>query len=97
MPEYVEPAVRELCEKESDEMVDLLLGVSGDRMEFARNVQRLDSRIQNPEQVGRKSLRVSVPIDSVSGVCGLDGTKSIEVDEPDVRTHTESGEGQGNS
>lgn len=85
MPEYVEPAVRDLCEQESDEMVDLLLGVSGDRASFARNLQRLDSQIETPEQIGRASLRASVPVDSINRICELDGAKSIELDARDVK------------
>lgn len=97
MPEYVEPAVRDLCEQESDEMVDLLLGVSGDRGELARDIQRLDSQIESPERVGRASLRASVPVDSINRLCELDGTKSIELDARDVKTHTSRGDDQGNS
>lgn len=96
MPEYVEPAVRDLCGRESDEVVDLLVGVSGDRTELARDIQRLDSRIESLEQIGRASLRVSVPISSINRICDLEGAKSIEMDERDVKTHTSSGGDSGN-
>lgn len=97
MPEYVEPAVRDLCEQESGEMVDLLLGVSGDRRELARDLQRLDPQIESPERIGRASLRASVPVESIDRICELDGAKSIELDARDVETHASSGDDQGNS
>lgn len=96
MPEYVEPAVRDLCERDSENIIDILLGVSGDRKEFAENIQQLDSRIEKPEQVGRTSLRVSTPIEIIDTICEMDETKSIEVDEQDVETYTKFSGDQGN-
>lgn len=97
MPEYVEPAIRDLRDRDSEGTEDVLLGVSGDREEYIRRLRTLDAGIENLEKVGRASLRVSVATSAVDAICTLEGTRTIELDRSDVRTYAPSGDGQGNS
>lgn len=97
MPEYVEPAVRELRDQESEGIEDILLGVSGDRDEYIQRLRSIDAEIEDLEKVGRASIRFSAPAPAISAICALEGTKSIELDRSDVETYTPSGDDQGNS
>jgi hypothetical protein len=96
MPEYVEPAVRELRDQESEGIEDILLGVSGDRGEYIQRLRSIDAGIEGLEKVGRASIRISAPASAVSAICALEGTKSIELDRSDVETYTPSEDDRGN-
>jgi|GEM_PF-2043993 len=90
MPEYVDAAVKSLRESSSDGEVTLLLGVSGDRDEFAARVEQHDATVNTT--LGRATLRVTAPESAIDALCELEGLKSIEVEREDVRTLDEENE-----
>lgn len=84
MPEYVDPDVEALRDSDSDDEVTLLLGVSGDREEFAARVEQFGATVE--AEIGRATLRVTAPESAVDALCDLDGLTSIEREREDVRT-----------
>ncbi|WP_018258732.1 hypothetical protein [Halomicrobium katesii] len=87
MPEYIDAGVAELRDSESDDEVTLLVGVSGDRDEFATRVEECAGTVT--AQIGQATLRVTAPESAVDALCELDGLKSIEIERDDVRTLSE--------
>lgn len=87
MPEYIDTAVTALRDSESSDEVTLLLGVSGDRDEFATRVEALDATVT--AQLGRATLRVVARESAVDALCELEELKSIELERDDVRTLAE--------
>lgn len=83
MPEYIDPAVSELRESNSDTEVTLLLGVSGEQDEFAEQVEATGATVETT--LGRATLRVTAPESAVDELCELSGLKSIEIERDDVR------------
>lgn len=83
MPEYIDAEVRALRDSNSEEEITLLLGVSGDRDEFAEQVTRHGVTVE--ATLGRATLRVTAPKSAVDELCELDGLKSIEIERDDVR------------
>ena len=86
MVEYIEHAVEDLRETGSQEEVELLLGVSGDRDAFVERVSELGATVEGKR--GRATLQVSTPKAAVDAICRLDGLKSAELNSNDVRTHS---------
>lgn len=84
MPEYVDPDIEALRDSDSDDEVTLLLGVSGDREEFAARVERHGAAVE--AEIGRATLRVTAPESAVDVLCEFEGLKSIELEREDVRT-----------
>lgn len=84
MPEYIDADVRKLRDSDGDAKITLLLGVSGDRDEFASRVKQVGATVK--ATLGRATLRVSAPQSVVDDLCKLDGLKSIEIERDDVRT-----------
>ena len=84
MPEYIDAEIRALRDSSSDDEITLLLGVSGDRDEFASWVEQLGATVN--ASLGRATLRVTAPQSAIDGLCELDGLKSIEIEREDVRT-----------
>lgn len=84
MPEYIDADVRTLRGSKSDDETTLLLGVSGDRDEFATRVEDIGGTVN--AKLGRATLRVTAPESVVDDLCELDGLKSIELEREDVRT-----------
>lgn len=84
MPEYIDPAVSDLRDSERAESVTVLLGVAGDRDEFATRVEQLDVTVD--AALGRATLRVTAPESAVDALCELTGLQSIELEREDVRT-----------
>lgn len=84
MPEYVDAEVEALRSSDSNDKVALLLGVSGDREEFATRVEQSGATVE--AEIGRATLRVTAPESIVDILCELDGLKSIELERDDVRT-----------
>jgi len=83
MPEYIDAGITELRDSEGDDEVTLLLGVSGDRDEFATRVEACGATVT--AQIGRATLRVTAPESAVDTLCELDGLKSIEIERDDAR------------
>lgn len=90
MPEYIDADVRALRDSERDDEVTLLLGVSGDRDEFADRVERCGGTVES--SLGRATLRVTATEAVVDELCDLDGLKSVELEREDVRTLDEGNE-----
>lgn len=84
MPEFIDSDVKALRDSDSDDTVTLLLGVSGDRDEFAARVEEFGGNVD--AHLGRATLRVTVRQSLVGDLCDLDGLKSIELERDDVRT-----------
>lgn len=83
MPEYIDAGVTALRDSSSDEETMLLLGVSGDRDEFATRVEQAGATVN--ATLGRATLRVTAPQSAIDDLCELDGLKSIEIERDDVR------------
>jgi len=84
MPEYIDADVTTLRDSSSDEETTLLLGVSGDRDEFATRVEQVGATVN--AALGQATLRVIAPQSTIDDICELDGLKSIEIEREDVRT-----------
>jgi len=91
MPEYIDAEVKVLRDSTSDDETTLLLGVSGDRDEFARRVEEIGATVD--ATLGQATLRVTTPESAIDRLCELEGLKSIEIERDDVRT-LEEGNGQ---
>lgn len=84
MPEYIDTAVTRLRDSSSNVETTLLIGVSGDRDEVAARIEESGGIVN--AQLGRATLRVTVPESIIDDLCELDGLKSIEIEREDVRT-----------
>lgn len=84
MPEYVDAEVARLRDNPSDDSVTLLLGVSGDRDEFATRVEAVGATVE--AELGRATLRVTASQTAIDELCELEGLRSIEIEREDVRT-----------
>jgi len=91
MPEYIDAEIRTLRDSSSDDEITILLGVSGDRDEFARRVEGIGATVE--ATLGQATLRVTTPESVIDQLCELEGLKSIEIEREDVRTLDE-GNGQ---
>jgi hypothetical protein len=87
MPEYIDAEIRALRDSSSDDEITLLLGVSGDRDEFANRAEQVGATVN--ATLGRATLRVTAPQSTIDDICELDGLKSIESEREDVRTLNE--------
>lgn len=83
MPEYIDPDVRDLRDSNSEEEITLLLGVSGDRDEFAKRVERHDATVEG--KIGHATVRVTGPKSVIDALGELEGLKSIEIDRDDIQ------------
>lgn len=91
MPEYIDAEVRRIRDSSRDETITLLLGVSGDRDEFATRVEEVGATVET--KLGQATLRVSAPERAIDEICDLKNLKSIEIEREDVRT-LDKGNGQ---
>ncbi|QHS17948.1 hypothetical protein GWK26_12750 [haloarchaeon 3A1-DGR] len=83
MPEFIEPAVRDLRGSSSDESVALLVScIDGGRDEVAAEIDGLGA--DTVTEIGDVSLRVEAPERIVDSICNLDTVVSVELDSDDV-------------
>lgn len=83
MPEYIDPAVEELRDSNSEDRVTLLVGVSGDRDDLRERLSEHGVIVE--DSLGQATLRVGAAKSLVATLCDLDGVKSIELERDDVR------------
>lgn len=84
MPEYIDAEVTTLRDSTSDDEITLLLGVSGDRDEFASRVEAVGATVD--AKLGQATLRVTTLKSAIGQLCELERLKSIEIEREDVRT-----------
>lgn len=83
MPEYIDPAVEELRDSDSQDRVTLLVGVSGDRDDVQKRLSEHGVIVE--DSLGQATLRVRAAKSSVAVLYDLEGVKSIELERDDVR------------
>lgn len=88
MARYIEHSVRNLRESTAETQVNLLLGVDGEMDALGSRVREIGGTVH--DQIGHATLEVSLPENRVDDLCDLDGLKSVELDETDVRSHAGS-------
>lgn len=91
MPEYIDAEITRIRGSSSDDIITLLLGVSGDRDQFANHVEEVGATVE--AKLGQATLRVSAPKNVIDDLCELENLKSIEIEREDVRT-LDQGNGQ---
>lgn len=90
MPEYIEAEIERLRDSTSDDEITVLLGISGDRDEFASRVVDVGARVE--AKIGQATLRVSASESLIDDLCQLEGLKSMEIEREDVRMLDEENE-----
>jgi hypothetical protein len=83
MAEFIEGSVRALFGSTETDPIQLLVGSRDNREELEAEISELGGVVQ--EEIGRTTLRVSIPEQSVEELCTLPNVDSVEMDANDVR------------
>lgn len=94
MASYIEHSVLDLRDSTAATQVELLLGVEGEMDSLEHRVRELGGTVH--DRIGHATVEVSLPENRIDEICEFDGVKSVELDETDVRSHTD-GVDTGNS
>jgi hypothetical protein len=90
MPEYIDAEIEGLRDSTSDDEITVLLGISGDRDEFASRV--VDEGGSVEARLGQATLLVSASESAIDDLCELQDLKSLEIERDDVRMLDEGDE-----
>lgn len=82
MPEFIEQEVADLRESSSHEETTVLVGCEGDRDELGQSIREISGQVEG--QIGRTTLRVSIPKSGIDDLCEIDSVVSVELDADDV-------------
>lgn len=83
MAGYIESSVQRMLDSASTERVTLLVGYEAPEDEIKADINRLDGEVL--DEVGRSTLRVTIPEKKIADLSDHSGILSIEPDNNDVR------------
>jgi len=83
MPDYIGPGVTKLRKSSRGDVVTLLVGISSDRDEFVTQLEEAGATVN--AKIGQAALRVTASQSDIDCLSELEGLKSLEIEQEDVR------------